>query len=86
MWQRPTGAAAHCVDWPDLCGGFASACTFVLLQFATLRSSAKVMAYTYLVPSWVIGWEIALGNGLPPVVTLGDCLTAAALWMLLKDE
>ena len=67
---------------------FASACTFVLLQFATLRlPSAKVMAYTYLVPSWVIGWEIALGNGLPPVVTLGGiALTAVALWMLLKDE
>ena len=67
---------------------FASACTFVLLQFATLRlPSAKVMAYTYLVPSWVIGWEIALGNGLPPVVTLvGIALTAVALWLLLKDE
>ena len=31
---------------------FASAATFVLLQFATLRlPSAKVMAYTYLTPS-----------------------------------
>ena len=49
--------------------------------------SAKVMAYTYLVPSWVIGWEIALGNGLPPLVTLGGlALTAVALWLLLKDE
>ena len=37
--------------------------TFVLLQFATLRlPSAKVMAYTYLVPSWVILWELALGR------------------------
>lgn len=36
---------------------FASAATFVLLQFATLRlPSAKVMAYTYLTPSWVILW------------------------------
>ena len=45
---------------------FASASTFVLLQFATLRlPSAKVMAYTYLTPSWVILWELALGNGAP---------------------
>ena len=34
---------------------FATAATFVLLQFASLRlPSAKVMAYTYLTPSWVI--------------------------------
>ena len=45
---------------------FASAATFVLLQFATLRlPSAKVMAYTYLTPSWVILWEMALGNDIP---------------------
>ena len=42
----------------------ASSATFVLLQYATLRlPSAKVMAYTYLTPSWVILWEIALGRG-----------------------
>ena len=67
---------------------FASACTFVLLQFATLRlPSAKVMAYTYLVPSWVILWEIALGKGWPSgLILLGIGLTIVALWLLLKDE
>lgn len=66
----------------------ASAMTFVLLQYATLRlPSAKVMAYTYLVPSWVILWEIALGRPAPPVIVLvGVGLTMLALALLLKDE
>lgn len=66
----------------------ASSITFVLVQFATLRlPSAKVMAYTYLVPSWVIGWEAALGNPLPPVmIVAGIALTVLALLMLLRDE
>ncbi|WP_415405294.1 DMT family transporter [Tateyamaria sp. SN3-11] len=67
---------------------FASAATFVLVQFATMRlPSAKVMAYTYLTPSWVIGWEIALGNGVPPALVLvGVALTIVALLMLLRDD
>lgn len=67
---------------------FASAATFVLLQFATLHlPSAKVMAYTYLIPSWVIGWEVALGNGAPPaLVFVGIAMTMIALAMLLRDE
>ena len=67
---------------------FASAATFVLLQFATLRlPSAKVMAYTYLTPSWVILWEIAFGNGVPQVLVLGGvALTVLALALLLRDE
>jgi drug/metabolite transporter (DMT)-like permease len=66
----------------------ASAMTFVLLQYAALRlPSAKVMAYTYLVPSWVILWEIALGRGAPPVAVLfGVALSILALTLLLKDE
>ncbi|MBY5934552.1 DMT family transporter [Tateyamaria omphalii] len=67
---------------------FASAATFVLLQFATLRlPSAKVMAYTYLTPSWVILWEVALGNGVPSgIVWVGVGLTVVALSLLLRDE
>ncbi|MEX0339833.1 MAG: DMT family transporter [Arenibacterium sp.] len=67
---------------------FASAATFVLLQFATLHlPAAKVMAYTYLTPSWVILWEIALGNTPPPALVLvGIALTIGALLMLLRDE
>lgn len=65
----------------------ASAMTFVLLQYATLRlPSAKVMAYTYLVPVWVILWEIAMHGDAPPVMVLpGVALTGLALWLLLKD-
>ncbi|MDE3027855.1 MAG: DMT family transporter [Paracoccaceae bacterium] len=65
----------------------ASAATFVLLQFATLvLPSAKVMAYTYLVPTWVILWQVALGHGTPPlVVGLGIALTVMALWLLLHQ-
>ncbi len=66
----------------------ASSMTFVLLQYATLRlPSAKVMAYTYLVPSWVILWEIALGRTPPPALVLGGvALTVLALLMRLRDE
>lgn len=65
----------------------ASAMTFVLLQYATLHlPSAKVMTYTYLVPSWVILWEFALHGATPPgLVLVGVALTALALWLLLKD-
>ena len=67
---------------------FASAVTFVLLQFASLRlPSAKVMAYTYLTPSWVLLWQAALGHALPPALILaGVALTIVALLLLLKDE
>ncbi|NQY61117.1 DMT family transporter [Cognatishimia sp.] len=67
---------------------FASAATFVLLQFAALNlPSAKVMAYTYLVPSWVILWEIGLGNGAPKLlVAVGVLMTCGALLLLLRQE
>lgn len=66
----------------------ASGATAFLLAFASQRlPGAKVMAYTYLVPSWVIGWELALGGNPPPVLVLGGIgLTILALLMLLKDE
>ncbi|MEE4188592.1 MAG: DMT family transporter [Roseobacter sp.] len=67
---------------------FASAASVWLLQTATLRlPSAKVMAYTNLVPSWVILWEAAQGRPLPPLaVWFGVALTIVALMMLLRDE
>lgn len=66
---------------------FASAVTFVLLQYAALRLPAsKVMAYTYLTPSWVILWEIALGNPAPSgLVLLGIAATVVALGMLVRE-
>jgi drug/metabolite transporter (DMT)-like permease len=66
---------------------FASAATFVLLQYATLRlPAAKVMAYTYLTPAWVVLWEIALGKGAPPALILpGVACIVLALALLLKE-
>ncbi len=65
----------------------ASAATFVLMQYATMRlPAAKVMAYTYLTPCWVILWEIALGRGVPPLgVLAGIAMTILALYLLLED-
>lgn len=82
-------------DWVELPGivwvtllyvaVFASAGSFLLLQIATLRlPSAKVMAYTYLTPGWVIGWEVALKGALPDLWALiGFAGVVAALVILL---
>ena len=59
----------------------ASAVTTALISYAAQRlPSAKVMAYTYLVPSWVIIWEVFLGHGAPGARPLiGVVLTMLAL-------
>lgn len=65
----------------------ASAMTVFLVQFASMRlPSSKVMAYTYLAPSWVLVWELALGQPVPPMLVLGGIgLTFVALGLLLKE-
>ena len=67
---------------------FSTASSFFLLQYATLRlPSAKVMAYSYLTPAWVMVWEIGFGNALPPLpMLLGLVATVVALLMLLRNE
>jgi len=67
---------------------FASSMTFFLLQFSAMRlPSAKVMAYTYLTPSWVILWEMALGHGSPnAMILIGVGLTIFALVLLLRPD
>jgi drug/metabolite transporter (DMT)-like permease len=67
---------------------FATAATSTLLQFSAMQLPAsKVMAYTYLVPSWVIVWTVALGGQMPPfAVFVGVALTVVALVLLLRDE
>jgi drug/metabolite transporter (DMT)-like permease len=84
-WAALPGIVWICLIYVSVA---ASAMTFVLLQYATLRlPAAKVMAYTYLVPAWVTLWEIALGRGAPPLqVSGGVVLTVLALALLLKDE
>lgn len=92
------GPAAIRTDWAGLpavvwiCLAYiviaASALSFVLIQYATMRlPAAKVMAYTYLVPAWVILWELALGHPTPPLkVLIGVALILLALALLLKNE
>ncbi|RMF37941.1 MAG: DMT family transporter [Alphaproteobacteria bacterium] len=63
-----------------------TALTFYLIQYASARlPGAKVMAYTYLVPSFVIIWEGALGHGwVAPAVLPGVAATVVALLVLLR--
>ena len=64
----------------------ASSMTVFLVQFAAMRLPASnVMAYTYLTPSVVILWELALGApGPPPLILAGVFLSVVALVMLLR--
>ncbi len=83
-WANLPGIVWIALAYTAVCS---SAMTFVLLQYAAMRlPSAKVMAYTYLTPSWVILWQAALGRGFPPAMILGGvALTILALVILLKD-
>jgi len=67
---------------------FSTAASFSLLQYASLRlPSAKVMAYSYLTPAWVMLWEIGFGSMLPPTpVLFGIGATVIALLMLLRKD
>lgn len=67
---------------------FSSAVTFFLIQYGALNlPSAKVMAYNFLTPVWVILVEVALGNDWPPFsIIVGVGLAVVALILLLKDE
>lgn len=67
---------------------FATAGSFLMVQFATLRlPSSKVMAYGYLVPSFVIVWEGLSGHGwVSAPVLLGAAATVAGLMILLGPD
>ncbi|MCK0137898.1 DMT family transporter [Aliiroseovarius sp. F47248L] len=62
--------------------------TFFLVQYAAQRLPAgKVMAYTYLVPSWVVLWDFLFYGTTPPALLLaGVAATLLALAMLLRGE
>ena len=59
-----------------------------MLQFAAQRlPSSRVMAYTYLTPVWIIGWELALGHGVPGLQVLpGIALITLALVLLMRAD
>jgi len=67
---------------------FATVGSFLMVQYATLRlPSSKVMAYGYLVPSFVILWEGFWGHGwVAPVVLLGVAATTLGLVILLGRD
>jgi len=66
---------------------FATSVTSLLLLFATQRlPSSKVMAYTYLVPTWVIAWEYIRHAYVPAgIVLVGVAMTLIALLLLLRE-
>ena len=63
---------------------FTTAGTFFLLQFAALRiPAAKVLAYNYLTPSFVIFYEGLLGHGWAPFsIAAGAAVTVMGLIVL----
>lgn len=95
LWAMPAALQTDWVNLPSIVwvtifytAIFSSAATFTLLQFATLRlPSSKVMAYTYLTPSWVLLRTLAMGTGTPdPMVLIGVGLTVIALLLLLRND
>jgi len=93
-----SGGEVVATDWSGLpwivwacivyLGLFTTAGTFLLVQYATMRlPAAKVMAYGYLVPSFVIAEEGLLGHGwVGATVWLGVAATVGALLVLLRDQ
>lgn len=65
-----------------------TAVTFFLLQYASARlPGPKVMAYTYLVPSWVVFWDVlARGQWPAPALMWGIGGTILALVLLLRPS
>lgn len=66
---------------------FASFGSISLLQYGSMRlKAAKVMAYTYVTPSFVLLWELMLTGGIPTAIVLpGIALTVVALLILLRE-
>ena len=63
---------------------FATAGTFFLIQFASLRLPAsKVLSYTYFTPAFVILIEGSIGHGwVGPSILAGALVTAAAMLVM----
>ena len=67
---------------------FAGIGTFSLVNIAAMRlPAAKVTAYTYLIPFWVVLIEALSGRGLPhPALLLGGVPIALALFILFLER
>ncbi len=66
---------------------FSSSVTFLLLNYASMNlPSGKVMAYSYLTPSWVVVLELFLTGTVPHAAILAGVLaTVASVMILLRD-
>lgn len=66
---------------------FASASTFFLLQFASMRiPAAKVMAYSYATPVWVVAMELLVfSQSTSSSIVFGLAAIVLALLLLLRD-
>lgn len=67
---------------------FTTSITFFLMQFASMRLPAsKVLAYTYLTPTFVIVLEGVIGHGwAPPAVATGALVTVLGLVVLAASR
>jgi drug/metabolite transporter (DMT)-like permease len=61
-----------------------TAISFLLLQYASMHlPAAKIFPYAYLIPTFVIVIEAALGHGLAnPLIMVGSLITAAGLLIM----
>ncbi len=83
------------VNWPELPGYvylgivhlavFTTAMSFYLIQYASLHlPSGKVMAYTYLIPAFIVLQNIVLGAPWPSVSVLAGVLVIASAMIILQ--
>ncbi len=78
------------VPWPVYLGilhlaFFTTAISFYLIQYASVRiPSAKVMAYTYLIPAFVLAQDVVLGQPWPSLSVLGGVVVITAAMVLLQ--
>lgn len=81
-WSRIPPVVWYCLAYLTV---FATAISFFLLQYASLRlPAAKVFAYGYLVPSFVILQEgLFAQNWVSPVVAVGAVITVTGLFVLV---
>ncbi len=89
-WPKVEWSSLPLIVWTTLLyiSTFATVVSLFLLRYAATRiPSAKVMAYTYLVPSTVIVWQFGLGQSIALQTILpGIALTFLSLFLLLKND
>ncbi len=89
-WRPITQTDWASVPWPVYLGiahlaVFTTAISFYLIQYASLDlPSAKVMAYTYLIPAFVLAQTLILGAPWPGASVIAGVAVIAAAMVLLQ--